>query len=119
MSAWVYLAIGIVFEVIATSALKLSDGFSQPVPTIVCLLGFLLALAALSQSVKSIEISVVYAIWSGAGIVLITLIGLLFFSESINFLKLLFITLIMVGVVGLQLVGDRTEPSLAAQDRPD
>lgn len=104
MSPWAFLAIGILCEVIATTALKVSNGFSETLPTVVCVVSFTIALAALAQSVKALEIGVVYAIWSGAGITLITLIGLLFFHESVGFAKLLFITMIIIGVVGLQLV---------------
>ena len=108
MNPWTYLAIGIVFEVIATSALKLSDGFSETLPTLVCIVSFVIALSALSQTVKSLEIGVVYAIWSGVGITLITIIGLIFFQESVSFSKLFFIALIVVGVIGLQLGSDET-----------
>ena len=108
MSPWAFLTIGIVCEVIATSAMKASNGFSETFPTMICIVSFILALIALSQSVKSLEIGVVYAIWSGAGITLITLIGLLFFHESISFAKLFFIVLIVIGVIGLQLVTSDT-----------
>ncbi len=119
MSPWAFLAIGIVCEVIATTALKLSDGFSETLPTLVCVLSFTIALAALAQSVKSLEIGVVYAIWSGAGITLITLIGLLFFHESVGFAKLLFITLIVIGVIGLQLVTSDVEQDNSVSDNAD
>ena len=82
----------------------------------ICIVSFILALIALSQSVKSLEIGVVYAIWSGVGITLITLIGLLFFHESISFAKLFFIALIVIGVIGLQLVTSDTEQESAALD---
>lgn len=104
LSPWAFLTIGIVFEVIATSALKLSNGFTESWATTVCILSFIIALIALSQSVKSLEIGVVYAIWSGLGITLITLIGLVFFGESVTVAKFVFIALIVVGVIGLQIV---------------
>jgi len=97
MSPWTYLAIGIFLEVVGTSCLKVSDGFSNPIPSILCVLCFVAALYSLSISVRSIDIGVVYAIWSGVGIALITLIGAFFFQEALSFSKLLFIGIIMVG----------------------
>lgn len=102
MSAWQFLGLGILFEVIGTSSMKMSNGFAEPWPTTVCIIGFILALFMLSQSVKTLDISVVYAVWSGAGIALITLIGMFFFGERITSLRLFFILLIITGVVGLQ-----------------
>ena len=103
MSPWTYLALGIVFEVAGTSALKMSNGFTQPWPSAIVVCGFVTALYMLSQSVKTLDIGVVYAIWSGAGVVLIALIGLLFFEEILTPAKILFMALIVIGVVGLQL----------------
>ena len=102
MNAWTYLAIGIVFEVIGTTSLKLSNGFSDTTWSSVCIACFVAALYVLSVSVKTLDLSVVYAIWSGVGITLISLIGVFFFQEQITFLKLFFIGMIAVGVVGLQ-----------------
>jgi len=112
MSPWSYLALGIVFEVMGTSALKLSNGFTEPLPSTIVMVGFILALYMLSQSVKTLDIGVVYAIWSGAGVVLIALIGVFFFKEILSPVKIMFIALIVIGVVGLQLV-DRSEPVTA------
>ena len=103
MSPWSYLALGIVFEVMGTSALKLSNGFTQPLPSTIVVVGFVLALYMLSQSVKTLDIGVVYAIWSGAGVVLIALIGVFFFKEMVTPMKIMFMALIVIGVVGLQL----------------
>ena len=111
MNAWIYLLIGILFEVAGTTCLKLSNGFSQPVPTVLCIILFTVALFMVSLSVKTLGISIVYAIWSGLGIALITLIGVFYFHESLTLIKVLFIALIVVGVVGLQAV---SEPSAEA-----
>jgi len=118
MNAWVFLILGIIFEVAATSALKLSNGFTQPVPSIFCAFGFILALFFLSQSVKAIDLAVVYAIWSGAGIALITLIAIFYYGENITLAKAFFISLIVVGVVGLQLTTNsqaKTETELSRE----
>lgn len=104
MNAWTYLFIGIVFEVIGTTCLKLSNGFSETTWSTLCIACFVSAMYVLSISVKTLDISVVYAIWSGVGIALISLIGVFFFHETMSLLKLLFISLIVVGVVGLQFI---------------
>jgi len=103
MSAWIYLALAILFEVAGTTSMKLSQGFTLPLPSTACVLCFIAALVLMAQSVKVLDISVVYAIWSGVGVVLIALIGVFFFSEVLTPPKVLFMALIVVGVVGLQL----------------
>lgn len=104
MNPWTFLAIGIVLEVIGTSSLKLSNGFTEGMWSSLCVACFVAALFMLSQSVKTLDIGIVYAIWSGAGITLISLIGLFFFQEQFSALKVFFIGLIVVGVVGLQFI---------------
>jgi small multidrug resistance pump len=104
MNAWTYLFFGILFEVAGTTALKYSNGFTESWPSFICVSCFVIALYCLSLSVKELDISVVYAIWSGVGIAIISLIGVFYFQESMSLSKLFFITLIVVGVVGLQLL---------------
>ena len=116
MSAWLYLALGILFEVIGTSSMKMSNGFTEPWPTTICIIGFILALFMLSQSVKSLDISVVYAIWSGAGIALIALIGVFFFGEIMTPARLFFMALIIAGVIGLQ-VNDKPSSAGTTSDQ--
>mgnify|MGYP005992230839 FL=1 len=103
MNAWVYLAIGIIFEVIGTSSIKLSNGFTNTAYVVLCFLGFSGALYCIAMAVKTLEISVVYAIWSGAGVALITVIGVVFFAESFTFRKVFYIALIVAGVIGLKM----------------
>jgi small multidrug resistance pump len=104
MNAWIYLVLGILFEVVGTTALKHSNGFSESWPSMICVSCFVIAMYFLSQSVKELDISVVYAIWCGVGIAVISLIGVFYFQESMSLSKLFFICLIIAGVVGLQLV---------------
>lgn len=104
MNAWTYLILGILFEVAGTTALKYSDGFSQTLHSVICVSCFVIALYCLSLSVRELDISVVYAIWSGVGIAIITLIGVFYFKETMTLTKMLFIGLIVIGVVGLQSV---------------
>lgn len=118
MNAWSYLAIGIFLEVIGTTCMKLSDGFTNPIPSAACALCFLAALYCLSISVKSLDIGVVYAIWSGVGIALITLIGAVYFQEALSSMKLLFIAIIVIGVVGLQIVSSPAQVSVQSSAEP-
>ncbi len=109
MNAWFYLFAAIISEVIGTTFLKLSDGFNHVFYSLACLLCFSAALYLLSLSVRHIEISVVYAIWSAVGIAFISVIGVIFFNEQLTISKVFFIGLIMIGVIGLQLVSQAAE----------
>ncbi|MFT6005877.1 MAG: small multidrug resistance pump [Pseudoalteromonas tetraodonis] len=113
MNAWIYLLFGILFEVVGTTALKYSNGFTESLPSMICVSCFVIALYCLSLSVKELDISVVYAIWSGVGIAVISLIGVFYFQESMTFSKLFFIGLIVAGVVGLQLVSTSAKDSIS------
>ncbi|MDB4476512.1 multidrug efflux SMR transporter [bacterium] len=94
-----YLAIAIVAEVVATSALKSSDGFSRTLPSIIVLLGYGVSFYYLSLVLKVIPIGVAYAIWSGAGIALVTLIGLFLFDQKLDIAAMVGISLIIAGVI--------------------
>lgn len=101
--AWLALAIGT--EVVATTALKLSDGFRQLGWGAVVVVGYGISFYALSVSLKSIPLGVVYAVWSGVGTAVIVLIGWVLFREVLDALKLAGIGLIIIGVVMLNGVG--------------
>ena len=94
---WLALAIG--SEIIATTSLKLSDGFTKLVPTIVVVVGYVISFWAMSVSLRTIPIGVVYAIWSGIGTAAIVVIGYVLFHEVLDAVKLGAIGLIMLGVV--------------------
>lgn len=103
MQAWLYLAIAIVSEVIATSALKAADGFSRLAPSLVVVAGYAIAFWCLSLTLRTIPVGVAYAIWSGVGIALIALIGWALFGQSLDAAALVGLALIVAGVVVLQL----------------
>jgi small multidrug resistance pump len=103
MSYWIYLFLAIVFEVIGTTAMKLSEGFTKTTPSVVMALFYILSLVMLTLTLKKIDVSVAYAIWSGIGTALIATIGIVLFGESLSFLKIASLGLIILGVVGLQL----------------
>jgi small multidrug resistance pump len=100
---WLALAIG--SEIIATTSLKLSDGFSKPIPSVVVVLGYGLSFYALSICLRSIPLGVVYAVWSGVGTAAIVLIGVFLFREMLDAVKVAGIGLIIVGVVMLNGAG--------------
>ncbi len=96
-----YLGLAILAEVIATSALKTSDGFSRLWPSLVTVVAYGIAFYLLSQTLKRMEIGVVYAIWSGAGTAAMALVGYWVFNEQLDALKVVSIGLIVLGVIGL------------------
>lgn len=99
MNRWIALGIAIVAETIATSAMKSSEGFTKLVPSIIVLVGYGIAFYFLSQTLKSIPVGIAYAIWSGVGIVLISLAGWLFFGQKLDGPALIGMALIISGVV--------------------
>ncbi|MGI9176576.1 MAG: DMT family transporter [Pirellulales bacterium] len=100
---WLYLMIAIMAEVVATSCLKASAGFTKPGPSLLVLAGYGIAFFFLSLTLKDIPVGVGYAIWSGAGVTLIALIGWLGFGEKLDPPAIVGMTLIVAGVVVLNL----------------
>ena len=99
MQHWIYLAIAIISEVIATSFLKSAEGFTRFWPSVVVVAGYLLAFYLLSLTLKTIPVGVAYAIWSGVGIVLIALSGWLLLGQSLDTPAVIGLTLIVAGVI--------------------
>ncbi|MFF8788367.1 DMT family transporter [Streptomyces sp. NPDC015125] len=99
------LAGAILSEILATTAMKYSDGFSRLWPSLATALGYLLAFALLAQTLKSMSVGTAYAIWSGAGTAVIAMIGVVFLGESASALKILGVLLVIGGVVVLSLDG--------------
>jgi small multidrug resistance pump len=93
------LALAIVLEVIATSALKASEGFSKPLPTLVVAIGYGAAFYFLSLALRTIPVGVAYAVWSGIGIVLISAIGWVAFGQKLDLAALIGLSLIIAGVI--------------------
>ena len=101
--SWLYLVLAIIFETLGTTALKMSNGFSVLLPSVATIITYILCFLFLSFALKTIDVSVAYAICSAFGILLISIIGIIFFHESINFIKIISILLIIFGTVGLKL----------------
>lgn len=108
MSAWLTLALAILAEVIGTSALKASEGFSRLLPSLVVIGGYGIAFYFLSLTLKQIPVGIAYAVWSGAGTVLITLIGVLVFRQKIDLAGVVGIALIVAGVLVLNLLSSNS-----------
>ena len=105
MQYWLYLAGAIALETAGTTSMKLSDGFTKLVPSILIFLFYADSFVALTFALKGIDVSLAYAIWSGIGTIIIATIGILYFQEPATALKIVSIGLIVIGVVGLKLSG--------------
>ncbi len=95
----IYLLLAILTEVIATSALKASTGFTKLIPSFIVIIGYCCSFYFMSLTLKTIPLGVTYAIWSGLGIVIIATIGVVFYKESIDLQAILGMGLIIAGVV--------------------
>jgi small multidrug resistance pump len=101
--SYVYLLLAIVFEIIATTFLKKSEGFSKILPSIITVVGYSAAFYFLSLTLKQIPVGVTYAIWSGIGIIFITIIGIVAFKQIPDLPAIIGIILIIIGVMIINL----------------
>jgi multidrug transporter EmrE-like cation transporter len=108
LNAWMMLGMAIVAEVIGTTALKASDSFTRPVPSLIVVVGYGVAFYGLSLVLKSVPVGVAYAVWSGLGIVLITLVAWLLYGQRIDLAGLIGMGLIIAGVVVLNVFSKTT-----------
>jgi small multidrug resistance pump len=106
MHPWVLMAFAIVFEVIGTTCLKLSEGFTKIIPSILIFVFYAISFTLLTYALKKIDLSLAYAIWSGAGTALIALIGIFVFSESVSLIKIISLIFVIIGIVGLKMAGN-------------
>ena len=106
MNGYAYLAIAIVAEVIATTALKASEGFSRLLPSVVVCVGYGVAFWCLSITIRSVPVGLAYAIWSGVGIVLITAIAWIMFKQALDPAALVGMALILAGVLVINLFSE-------------
>ncbi|AHM02728.1 Ethidium bromide-methyl viologen resistance protein EmrE [Roseibacterium elongatum DSM 19469] len=105
---WLYLVIAIAGEVVATTALKASDGFTRLGPAVVVVAGYSVAFYFLALVLRSLPLGVTYAIWSGLGVALVTLIGWLVYDQRLDGAAVLGIGLIVSGVLVLNLFSGTT-----------
>ncbi len=99
MAAWMFLLVAIGLEVSGTTCMKLSNGFTRVVPSLLIFAFYGCSLVALTLAVRRIDLSVSYAVWSGVGTGLMALIGIVWFDEPLTHLKALALVLIIVGVI--------------------
>jgi small multidrug resistance pump len=105
MKTWLLLTAAILLEVAGTTSMKISAGFTRLVPSVLIFVFYAASFTVLTLALRKLDISIAYAIWSGLGTVLITVIGIFWFKEPATALKLTCILLIILGVVGLNLGG--------------
>ena len=108
MKNFLFLGIAIIFEIIATSALKKSEEFTKLIPSIITIVGYCGAFYFLSFAVRTIPIGIAYAIWSGVGIVLITIIGAVFFKQIPDLPAIIGLSLILIGVTVINVFSKTT-----------
>jgi small multidrug resistance pump len=110
-AAWLMLALAIVGGAIGTSSLAASAGFTRPGPMASMVAGYLVCFVALTRALRVIPISIAYAVWSGAGIALVSLIGWFWLGQALNAGELAGISLIVIGTVVIQLFSRTTDAS--------
>lgn len=103
MNSWLLLLFAVLAEVIATSALRASDGFRKPLPSLLVVMGYGVSFYFLSLTLRAFPMGVAYAVWSGIGLVLITLIGWLIYGQRIDLPALIGMVLILAGVMVMNL----------------
>ena len=103
MQHWLILGIAIISEVIATSALKASDGFTRLLPSVIVVVGYGIAFYCLALVLRTLPVGIVYAIWSGVGVALIALVGWLLYGQTLDLPAIVGIGLIVAGVAVLNI----------------
>lgn len=103
MTGWTWLGIAIAAEVIATSALNASAGFSRAIPAAIAVPGYVVAFYCLSMALRTVPLGLAYAIWSGAGIALLALIGWLAFRQSLTMTQIAGLVFILAGMMLMRL----------------
>lgn len=104
MPAYLILAIAIIAEVVATSALKASEGFTRLAPLVVVAIGYAVAFYCLSLTLATIPVGIAYGVWSGAGIVLISAIAWLLYGQALDLPAIAGLALIVAGVLVVNLL---------------
>jgi small multidrug resistance pump len=105
MPAFLLLSLAILTEVGATIALRVSDGFSRPMPSAIVVVGYGISFWFLALALKDIPVSLTYAIWSGVGTALVAVAGVVAFGETMNVMKFASLAIIVLGVAGLSAAG--------------
>ena len=104
MQTFIILFFAILSEVIATTSLKLSNGFTKPIPSVVVVIGYGLSFYLLSLALKAMPIGVAYAIWSGVGLILTVITGMIIWRETLDWARVVGIVLILAGIVFINVI---------------
>ncbi|MEC5395694.1 DMT family transporter [Bergeyella sp. RCAD1439] len=104
---WIILFTAIVFEIIATSFLKVSNGFRNLFSSVISIVCYIISFYCLALALRSIPLGISYAIWSGVGIVILSLIGYIIFDQKLNLPTVLGILLILVGTIICNIYGKK------------
>ena len=110
MNNYLYLALAIIAETMATTALKMSEQFTRPLPSVVVVIGYAAAFYLLSLSLRTIPIGVAYAVWSAVGIVLVTVAGMVMFKQVPDLPAVIGLLLIIAGVVTINVFSRMSAP---------
>ncbi len=102
MTGWIYLGVAIMLEIVATTMLKLSDGLARWQWAAASIGFYALCFVALAPALKTIPVGVAYAIWSGIGIVAISIIGVIWFDQRLSPVQIGFMALLIIGAIGLR-----------------
>ncbi|MBR1397930.1 MAG: multidrug efflux SMR transporter [Selenomonadaceae bacterium] len=103
MNSWIILFIAGLFEVSWAIGLKYTQGFSRLLPSILTIIGMTLSFVFLSLALKKLPLSIAYAVWTGIGIAGTSILGVLIFNEAVSATKIIFVSLIVIGIAGLRL----------------
>lgn len=102
--AWALLLLAIILEVSGTICMKLSQGFTRMLPTILMFVFYGLGFIPLTLAIRVLDLSVAYAIWSGVGTAIVSIVGITLLKEHVSPWKIIFLLMIVIGVIGLRLI---------------
>ncbi|MDA8228285.1 MAG: quaternary ammonium compound efflux SMR transporter SugE [Desulfitobacterium hafniense] len=100
--AWFYLLIAGVFEIVWATGLKLTSGFTKLIPSIVTVMAMMISFYFLALATKTLPIGTSYAVWTGIGVIGTVILGIVLFNESRELPRLFFLSLIVIGIIGLK-----------------
>jgi small multidrug resistance pump len=112
---YVYLAAAIIFEIFGTIAMKYAEGFTKVIPSVLIFVCYGICFVSLTVALKTLPVSMVYAIWAGVGTAIMAVVGLLMFGEPLPLQKILATSLIILGVVMLNFSGKHHAPEQVAE----
>ncbi len=101
MLGWIFLAFAVCLDVLGTFAAKYANGFTTLIPSLITIGAYCLSFTALTFSIKTLDVSVAYPVWTGSAIFLVAVLGAVFFHETVNFFKVFSTLLVVFGIVGL------------------